>query len=670
MRSIRTKILLSIISIVLISLSVVGVVSSLLNYRSTYSTLEETMIEAVEIAANQVSGTLDGYKRMAVELAANPTMTKDRSPVSDKIALFQSVKNRNQFLMVEGTGKDGIGIDTATDYSKQEFFLQCRQTEKPFISDPMPYKDGKSMIFYIAAPILKVGEFDGVFLLGLDAEVLSQITDSIQVGTGNTKILNKDGVTIAFFKRSDVQTQYSTQTAAKSDPKLARLGYLEEQMCAGVTDFQSYTFDGQKKSMAYAPIPDSNGWSIDISIVESEFLRGAINSIYITGVLALITILVSIFVAFRLATQITKPLKASVSRLRLLADGDLQSPVPALKTKDETRLLRDAMSDTIESLWRCVSEIEQGLGEISRGNLNAPMPSDFDGDFSAFERSMAQIVNALNCTLYKINQTADLVAGSSEQVSNGAQSLSQGAAEQASSIEELSAAVTEISEKVQKNAVSSAEASGIVEDVSAHVELSNRQMQAMIAAMGKITNSSNQISKIIKTIDDIAFQTNILALNASVEAARAGNAGKGFAVVANEVRSLASKSAEAARNTSQLIEDSVQAVKEGSQIAGETANSLSMVVDGTQSILRITKQISYASNEQSEAIQKLNSGIDLVASVVLTNSATAQESAAAAEELSSQAQMLRSLVGQFQLNHTALSAQNQETCLQSAERDI
>ncbi|NLP25785.1 MAG: methyl-accepting chemotaxis protein, partial [Clostridiales bacterium] len=224
--------------------------------------------------------------------------------------------------------------------------------------------------------------------------------------------------------------------------------------------------------------------------------------------------------------------------------------------------------------------------------------------------------------------------------------------EQASSIEELSASINEIAVQVKENADNVNTATKYVNETIDVIVESTNEMNNMLAAMNDINNSSNEIAKIIKVIDDIAFQTNILALNAAVEAARAGTAGKGFAVVADEVRNLALKSADAAKQTTALIENSIATVQHGSSLAEKAAGSLEVVATKSNLVGETIEHVLVASNEQAQSIEQINTGVEQISSVVQTNSATAEESAAASEELSGQADMLKNLVSEFRLKNS------------------
>ncbi|MEG7530643.1 MAG: methyl-accepting chemotaxis protein [Hungatella sp.] len=377
-----------------------------------------------------------------------------------------------------------------------------------------------------------------------------------------------------------------------------------------------------------------------------------------TGVMMMILIIVvatgiAVALALFVSRSISLPVKACSQRLEQLADGDLHSAVPKSNSQDEVGIMLHSLEDTTNFMNAIISDLGRGLGEMSKGNLTVAPNVEYKGDFAVLKDSMSLILTSLNSTLGQINQASEQVSAGSDQVSAGAQALSQGATEQASSVEELAATITEISSQIQDNAMSSARASKEAEQAGFEMVASNKKMQALIDAMSEISNSSQQISRVIKTIEDIAFQTNILALNAAVEAARAGTAGKGFAVVADEVRNLASKSAEAAKSTTELIEGSISAVENGTTLANDTAKSFDVVVGNATTVSEIVAEISKASTEQAQSIAQVTQGIDQISSVVQTNSATAEESAAASEELSGQASMLKQLVGKFKLTDSS-----------------
>lgn len=364
-----------------------------------------------------------------------------------------------------------------------------------------------------------------------------------------------------------------------------------------------------------------------------------------------IIVLAAVVVACYIVLSITKPVSEIDHVAKKIADGQLNESI-TYQSKDELGTLAGNFNKTVTRLREYVDyidEISSVLNEIANGNLVYELTYEYAGEFAKVKAALEQISASLNETLGKINQAADEVASGSDQVSSSSQALSQGAAEQASSVEELAATINEITNQVKGNADNAQDASDKMDLLGTEIQYSNQQMQSMTTAMNEISSTSGEIGKIIKTIEDIAFQTNILALNAAVEAARAGAAGKGFAVVADEVRNLASKSAEAASNTTALIENSLRAVESGNKIAGETAGSLAQVVDEAHTVIDIVNKISQASQNQAESLGQVTVGIDQISSVVQTNSATAEESAAASEELSSQSQMLKEQVQRFKL---------------------
>ena len=342
------------------------------------------------------------------------------------------------------------------------------------------------------------------------------------------------------------------------------------------------------------------------------------------------------------------PVEESAAVLNEMAKGNLTVMVEGDYRGDFAQI-KVALNDTITSLSGYIGEISQTLAEISDGNLNVEITSDFRGDFVEIKNSINHIILSLNETIREIICASDEVAAGSSQVSSGSQQLSQGAAEQASAIEQLTASISQIAAQTRQNAINAGRANEITAGVKNDAIKGNEQMKQMLEAMKEIGASSASVKKIIKVIDEIAFQTNILSLNAAVEAARAGQAGKGFAVVADEVRNLAARSAKAANETTELIENSIDKSELGMKISRGTAEALDKIVTGTEKAAALVGDISVASNEQATGIAQIKSGVQQISMVVQSNSATAEESAASSEELSGQSEMLKEKVGRFSL---------------------
>ncbi len=654
MKSIRTKITLCLMVTVLATQLVVGAFSITLNYNSTFSTVDQMMSETAVLAAERIEQELSAYKNVAMDTGCVPQLLDETVPLEEKRSIIDERVSMHDLQRGNIIGPDGISIFDGNNYSDREYVKQAMQGNV-YVSEPLISKVTGELSIMVAAPIYKGGkqgsEIEGVVYFVPRETFLNDIVSSIIVSEhSRAYMINSSGDTIADTTLDTITTQ-NIEKEAESDSSLKELAAIHSAMREGKNGFGDYKNGKNSMFAAYAPVNGTDGWSVAVVAPRLDYLSSTYFDIIINLVMMVIAILLSIIVALKLANSLSRPMKACAERMRLLVEGDLESPVPEVVSKDETGMLTQSTAELVEGLSIIIHDIGYLLGEMANQNLDIKSRhrETYVGDFQSILHSMRNLKIGLSDILRQINTSAEQVSSASNQVSSSAQSLSQGAVEQASSVEELAARISEISDQVKDTADSAREVREQTHQAGEGVSVCNQQMQELMKAMEKIHSSSEEIGKIIKTIEDIAFQTNILALNAAVEAARAGTAGKGFAVVADEVRNLASKSAEASKNTSLLITHSTEAVQTGTEIAKHTADALSDVVDNIQSMVGSIDQISAVSNEQSEAVLQVNEGIGQISSVVQSNSATAQESAAASEELSAEATNLKQLVDRFTL---------------------
>nr|WP_304431419.1 methyl-accepting chemotaxis protein [Acutalibacter muris] len=651
MKTIRKKITVCLMATVLVALVAVGTTSITLNYRSTLMTVEQLMTQTANLAGERVEQELLAYRNVAMDTGRVTQLSDPEVPVEEKKAIIDERVSLHGFQRGNVIGADGISIFDGKDYSDREYVHKALEGTA-YVSEPLISKVTGELSIMVAAPLYSdSGEIAGVVYFVPPETFLNDIVSSIQVGQNcRAYMINKNGDTIADITL-DTITKQNVEREAASDPSLKSRAALHEAMRRGENGFGRIEAADGPRFLAYAPVGGTDGWSVAVASPESNYLSDTYFGMLINVLVIVISILASIVVALKLSSNISKPMRACARRMKLLVEGDLESPAPEVAGRDETAELTRSTGEMVQGLNIIIHDIDYLLNQMANQNFDivSSHREAYVGDFQSILSSMRNLKLELSSTIRQIDASAGQVSSASGQVSNGAQALSQGTMEQASSVQELAATIMEISESAKRTSAAAEEAGEFVNQAGAQLGVSVGYVEELNTAMGKISDSSQEISKIIETIENIAFQTNILALNAAVEAARAGTAGKGFAVVADEVRNLANKSDQAAKATKSLIETSIAAVEEGSQAVGKVTGSLEQTSVYAGHVTEQMDVVVEAVEKQTDSITQVTEGVEQISSVVQTNSATAEESAAASQELSAEANSLKQLVENFTL---------------------
>ena len=630
---------------------VLGIIASVLSYISSINAVTETIDNTSRVAANYVAAALREYVGVAYETGSIARLADQKKTPQEKEAILnQRIKHHNftgGFIL----DSNGIDIISGGDFSDRDYFKEAIKGNT-YISTPAYSDVTDAVSFAISAPLWQGGIPDtkpvGVIVYVPNGEYLNEIMRSIKVGEGGTAFMvNSDGITIADIN-SEIVGVEDCLALGDTDRKLRKFSEICSKMVAGEDGTGMYSYGGKSKIVSYSPVPDTEGWSIGVTAIKSEFLGKFYLSLAFTIFFVLVFTAIGVTNGIRLGKAVAKPIIMSVDRLKLLAEGDFHSDVPVLETNDETAVLMNCLTETIGELKEIVSDISNHMEELADGNFQITIDENYRGDFALISDSFRDIITSLSIAMKEIDNNAESVRSGSGDLAAASQMLAEGATDQASAIEELTATITDISEKIHVNADNAEKARKSVENMNERIMESNRQMKENTEAMAKIREASNKIAEIISSIEDIADQTNLLALNASIEAARAGEAGRGFAVVATQVGILAEQSSEAAKNTNDLIQNAITAVEEGTKLAKSAAESLLSVVENANEVNEAIVGIAEASDNQAEAAAQITLGVTQIAEVVESNSATSEECAASSQELSGRADLLKELVGRFQ----------------------
>ena len=615
--------------------------------------------------ASTMAGFLSSMDDLADTLTANQTGASKslEDQVVDTVRpLLKTVLDDNEayfeiyFGFLDGTAVCGSGyqFNYAGGWRAPERgWYKLAMTDTSVAHITAPYVDDQTGELCITAvrAVINNGRLLGVIGSDIFVTDLLNITLNATVdGTGYSMLLDSNG---------DILIHPDAAFAPNSQGEFNNLGTFRNGAYSDLwkqisSSDGAYTYkDSNNIQQHYTSCElDATGWKM-VSVVPESVVTKPIRTVIFVVIPVTVAILaLAALLIYMVATKmISKPLIVLSGFMKKAGStGDITLRPEDVENIGKLAQKKDEIGQTIEGCAAFVghvTEIAEQLEMVANRDLSFDVELLSDADTMGV--SLKQMVGNLNSIFSEIQAATNQVSTGSKQVADGAQTLAQGSTEQAASVEELSSSLAEIAERTKTNSTTAGKTASLSSAIKENAEKGSRQMDEMISAVNDINEASRNISKIIKTIDDIAFQTNILALNAAVEAARAGQHGKGFAVVAEEVRNLASKSAEAAKDTGAMIQNSMEKAELGSHIAGETAASLTEIVTGINESNLLIAEIADATEQQSLGIEQINIGIDQVAQVVQQNSATAEESAAASEEMSGQSDMLRQLIEQFKL---------------------
>lgn len=550
--------------------------------------------------------------------------------------------------------------EDAFDNFEKEYYTQIKSSGEVYVMEPYIYelRGTEIMMISIIAPIY---DANGVFLgvAGCDValdDMQSQnyastgysSTHMVALAEDNTILLDTSDPSVVGKTASDAG--YDTMVSDTQGLKSIE-GDGEYANSLSVIDKHITNYASMKKGISVTvplKLTSGNYWTLYLAIDQNEYYSSLLMDIVNLMVVVILFGILLLTIIYFIIKRSLAPIKEIMQGASKLEEGNLQINVD-VDTNDELGRLAKAINHISVTMHNYVNDISQQLSQMADNNMDIEITQKYIGDFVPIQTSIEKIAASLNGTLKQIKCSADEVASGSVHVSSGAQTLSSGATEQATAIDELATSIDNLSIDVTANAEDAQKMSQNATEVSERIEKSNEDMDKLIRAMSEIQESSAGIEKVVKAIEDIADQTNLLSLNASVEASRAGKAGLGFAVVAREIRELAAKSSKSVSQTTELIERSLTAVQNGVAIADDTVESLSAVVAGAKEIAGSVEKISRASQNQKMILQEIVNSVTMIEGVVHSNITGAQESASTSTELSKQSQNLHDLVNRFHL---------------------
>ena len=531
------------------------------------------------------------------------------------------------------------GIDGAPESLGSDFFALLKETDNLTIDASTIFQDKLGITMGI--PVKENGE-TALYVMGAyKYDLLNDVISGINLGnTGMAYMVNREGVVTGHPNQSLALRQTSLDELSGGNKGAV------ERVTTGETGATEYSFAGEKMLVAFSPIRGTQ-WSLVIQIPKSDYSHFITGAMLVSILATLAGLTISILLILRFARSISHPVKCVTDRMVALSNGDLHTEVLPVSTGDELEVMTQTLDATLESVNRYISDIQQVLTRVADGDLRTGPQVDYKGDFVLIRGSLHTITQSMNETLLGFRSAANRLTAMAEQLSGQSARLLQASMDQNQSTEALVHEVTHVKERLADVTESTGQTRSQTEEISQRIQTANEQMRTLSSAMDDISADAQQITKIAKDIEDIAFQTNILSLNASVEAAWAGAAGKGFAVVADEVKQLATKSAQAARSATEMVNNTKSIIQTGVALTADTAGSLRAISDVSAQISTISDQLTAAVQGQETALTVMEERIAAISAIADRNLQNAGETEQSSGSLAREAEALQSQVQKF-----------------------
>ncbi|NLZ94405.1 MAG: HAMP domain-containing protein [Bacteroidales bacterium] len=643
-KTINRKILLMVVVFMLITSTVMATIGIYSIRKSTLNSLEINLKDTARASAQAMAADLENMKLMVHDIY------KQSSNTASDVTSSATGQSTGKDLVIR-TGKvNSQGITPeGEDLSKESFFKKAMATGEPVLGDMIVAGESDVRIT-VASPIYgKSGNIDDVYFIEYNGEILTALANKYAVGErGNAYILDKEGSILAYPVLQVVYARDNSIENAKTDKSVQPMADMVHRAIAGENSTSFYHYGGKDKVAAYALIDGTDGWSMIVSADESEF-TGEINASIWRLVLAeVLLLLIAILISSMVSRRISEPIKKLDVVAKEMAEGNLSSNIEVIG-RDESARLADSFIITRDSMKTYIGELGNWVNALAKCDLTYKSEVEFKGDFLKIKEHLEHLTISYRNMIDTIKSTTENINSISGQAARNSQLIAASTTEQAATMEEISSTMEELDSHARNNTEKTVGANEKSKFAGDGIRQCNSDMDDLMESIDAIDTSSREINNIIKTIGDIAFQTNILALNAAVESARAGEHGRGFSVVADEVRNLAIRSAEAAQSTEELINKTTFNIAKGNEIAVKTSEHLNEVVLRVDELCQLIDEIAEASKEQQVSIGQINSGIGQISDTIQSNSASSEESAALSQELHSHAKELEDTVQMYKI---------------------